>query len=497
MPTKNSFFYYLCLAVTIVIAKATFIAFFIAFGNFGLGPDEAQYWTWSKDLALGYYSKPPGIAWQIALSTFLFGDTEFGVRASSLILGSFIPIATFTLAKSCLLKPKTCFLASMAFAFSPLGILANVLAITDVGMVLFWTLAAQQACKALSEKALLPYYRIGFFILLGALFKWPTFLFWIFLIPLFIVRPKLYNKHFFLGIFLSLLALIPTIFWNMHNDWSTFKHVFSTIHNPSSSSADPAFFKGNFWEFIGMQALLIFPAAFILLCLILKAWYRDKNDIELSLVFCGASAFTIIVIYAFVAFFKKIQGNWCDFVYPQLFVIIAWGCCEKRPHLKKAFTASITAAAMMIIALPFFSHNFKHNVGWQNLTKELKNLGYNSSEHFLLSDKYQTSSILSFYGPEKKRAYFLNIHGIRNNQFSFWPGIESEAPEKTGFFVYIENAPNNFNNAKISSEYQKLLQDYFLNIEFLGQFSLQKNKSALIFKCSRYNGKASNKSELW
>ena len=34
-----------------------------------LGPDEAQYWRWGQHLDWGYYSKPPLIAWTIALST--------------------------------------------------------------------------------------------------------------------------------------------------------------------------------------------------------------------------------------------------------------------------------------------------------------------------------------------------------------------------------------------------------------------------------------------
>src|SRR6266446_4955373 len=41
-----------------------------------LFPDEAQYWVWSQQLALGYYSKPPLVAWLIALTTGLFGDSE-------------------------------------------------------------------------------------------------------------------------------------------------------------------------------------------------------------------------------------------------------------------------------------------------------------------------------------------------------------------------------------------------------------------------------------
>ena len=38
-----------------------------------LGPDEAQYWSWAKDLDFGYFSKPPMIAWIIAATTAVFG----------------------------------------------------------------------------------------------------------------------------------------------------------------------------------------------------------------------------------------------------------------------------------------------------------------------------------------------------------------------------------------------------------------------------------------
>src|SRR5258707_5903783 len=51
-----------------------------------LFPDEAQYWVWSQQLALGYYSKPPLVAWLIAVTTGLFGDSEFAVRLSAPLL---------------------------------------------------------------------------------------------------------------------------------------------------------------------------------------------------------------------------------------------------------------------------------------------------------------------------------------------------------------------------------------------------------------------------
>ena len=39
-----------------------------------LSVDEAQYWHWSHNLDFGYFTKPPFIAWIIALSTDIFGN---------------------------------------------------------------------------------------------------------------------------------------------------------------------------------------------------------------------------------------------------------------------------------------------------------------------------------------------------------------------------------------------------------------------------------------
>ena len=50
-----------------------------------LYPDESQYWVWSQTFDWGYFSKPPLIAWVIASSTTLFGDTDFAIRLPSLV----------------------------------------------------------------------------------------------------------------------------------------------------------------------------------------------------------------------------------------------------------------------------------------------------------------------------------------------------------------------------------------------------------------------------
>ena len=51
----------------------------------GLHVDEAQYWDWSRHLAWGYWSKPPGVAALIAVSTLLAGDGVLGVRLLAMV----------------------------------------------------------------------------------------------------------------------------------------------------------------------------------------------------------------------------------------------------------------------------------------------------------------------------------------------------------------------------------------------------------------------------
>src|SRR6266540_530953 len=56
------------------------IVYQVWFSPYELVADEAQYWDWSRRLSASYYSKGPGTAWLIALSTSVFGVSEWAVR---------------------------------------------------------------------------------------------------------------------------------------------------------------------------------------------------------------------------------------------------------------------------------------------------------------------------------------------------------------------------------------------------------------------------------
>ena len=61
------------LLILFLITTLRVVALFIS--PLELSVDEAQYWNWSHEINVGYFSKPPFIAWLISCSTFIFGDS--------------------------------------------------------------------------------------------------------------------------------------------------------------------------------------------------------------------------------------------------------------------------------------------------------------------------------------------------------------------------------------------------------------------------------------
>lgn len=485
----------------ILTVKALLAIWLILNAGIGLGPDEAQYWTWSQQIDWGYYSKPPGIAWQIWTGTTALGTTELGVRIGSVILSAAVSLAVYLLARVCLLQRSTAFWAAVAMALTPLGIMSSFLAITDVGMVLFWTLACATFASALQRGTPPNGILLGLLVMCGAFFKWPIYLFWL----LVLLYPKKLTRQVFLGMALSLLGLLPSIIWNAQHDWPTFLHVLYTITGSHGKEVGTTPLpKGNFWDFVGAQAALLSPILFILLLCAWSVLIRSRRSIPEAVRFCGTVSLILLGSYSAVAIVKKMQGNWCVFAYPTAIVFLSWYACE-HVRGKKWLIAGVTLSAVLatlpfaipflqaqsIVNIPYKINPFRHNVGWDRLHDELKNVGYDPEKHFLFGDKYQVSSILSFYGPGQKRAYFLNLQGSRKNQFSYWPSMADEQIGKTGFFVLTENRMDL--DDKIEA-YQKDLEEYFSEVRLLGVRPLfysygRPVKEALLFRCVNYNGK--------
>lgn len=466
--------------------KAFLVISAILYARIGLGPDEAQYWTWSQLLDWGYYSKPPGIAWQIKLGTLIFGNTEIGVRILSVVIGSLQAYAVYILAVRSELQPRTAFWAGIIMAFSPIGLIGSFLAITDGGLVLCWTCACCTLIAGLRSGKQPNCLVMGLWVMLGALFKWPMYVFWLFYLVFWrLYFPAQSFKKIIQGIALSLVGLLPSLWWNVSHEWATFRHVFATVQGGSTQRA-----LGNFPEFVGAQALLLSPILFILLLLALKGCWKNRYRLSIFIQILSIMCGSLLFFGSLISLVQKIQGNWIDFIYPSAIVLVAWYTLEANNSLNKVMKYGLSLSLLLVGGILFFkSDALKHNMGWENLAAGLQEKGYDPNKHYLIADKYQTTSILSFYAPQQKRAYFLNLQTMRKNQFAYWSSFDLDHYGKVGFFVSIENSRHLVKEIKKKKLfYLEKLQNYFNEVEFVGVIPLTYkgitiNKAAVVYRC--------------
>ena len=90
-----SFRFSLCLGALLALRLAAVYA-----AKTDLVLDEAQYWTWSRELAFGYFSKPPMIAWVIRGATEICGDGEACIRAASPVLYTLSSVVIFFIGRA-------------------------------------------------------------------------------------------------------------------------------------------------------------------------------------------------------------------------------------------------------------------------------------------------------------------------------------------------------------------------------------------------------------
>jgi 4-amino-4-deoxy-L-arabinose transferase-like glycosyltransferase len=481
--------------LAILLVKALILALLIQTGVIGLAPDEAQYWTWSRKLDWGYYSKPPGIAWQIGLTTAIFGHNLFAIRFGALLIGSLLSLAVYATARAAHLSQKGSFWAAIIAAFSPLGIYLSFFTTTDGGAILFFTLAAACVIKGAREGEAPPYLLAGLCIFAGALFKWTAFVFWPIALVYLILYKKLRLWPLVAAIAISLAALLPSLYWNLSHDWATFRHVGATVGGSRG---------GNFTDFLMAQIALLSPIFFILLVI----GYFYLKGVKNRQILLTAGFPLVALLYLLFSLFKKMQPNWACYLYPPAFPFVAWVGYERFTKgriwlpIGTALSILMVAAAFAIpwlqesgkLPLSYKFNPFRQAVGWDKLAPPLLEAGYRPQEDFLFADKYQTAGLLSFYATGQKGAYYFNISETRKTQLSYWPQMEENEVGKTGYFVVLENSDPESLEWYVT-HYQKRLAPYFESIRYCGAYPLfsvagTPVKHALIFQSLNYSGLA-------
>jgi 4-amino-4-deoxy-L-arabinose transferase-like glycosyltransferase len=269
--------------------------------------DDAQYWLWGKELAFGYFSKPPLIGWILALSTAIGGDGAFWIRLPMPLIHAGTALLLMTTAAR-LWDERTGAVAGLTFASLPAVGLGSVLLSTDTPMLfcfalglLAWTHLAERrsAGWALLLGAALGFgmlakYAMAYFLpgaVLAALLGW-----------------RIAPRDAAIAFVAALVLLAPNLWWNLTNGFAT------VAHTADNAGWDGLRLEFAAWaEFFGSQFGVAGPFVFAAFLAASVAVLRGRAEPPLVLVV--AFALPVLVIVSGQALISRALANWAAATY--------------------------------------------------------------------------------------------------------------------------------------------------------------------------------------
>jgi 4-amino-4-deoxy-L-arabinose transferase-like glycosyltransferase len=204
----------------------------LRFSTVDLFFDESQYWSWSQDLALGYFSKPPLLAWLIAAAEHLCGQSEACIRAPAPLMSLVISLLAYAIGRT-LYDLRTGFWAAMLAAFGTGSVFAARIVSTDTPLVLFWALALLAYVHLLKEADRRWAVVLGLAMGAGLLAKYAMlyFLPGLVLAAAFEKRARalLATPELRLALMSAAIVALPNILWNAANGFVAFRYAAGNV----------------------------------------------------------------------------------------------------------------------------------------------------------------------------------------------------------------------------------------------------------------------------
>lgn len=278
-----------------------------------LSEDEAHYWLWSQQPGWSYYSKGPGVAWLIAASTAVFGDTQFAVRAPAAVATAVGTLGAAAMARWAGADRVTTFAAALLYACVPALALAGVLMTIDAPYAACWMWAGAFAVRAIRSGSRGAWLGLGAAVALGFLFKYTILLILPgVLLALWAARRERAPLRFgaiAASAAVASLGLLPVVLWNADHDWATVRHLLGHLHAPGGDSNAGG--DWSFWWPLEFVALQIAVGGGVLLLAILALVRTPRDDPDRAAVRLGvALSLPIFAFYAAVSFLTRVEANW-------------------------------------------------------------------------------------------------------------------------------------------------------------------------------------------
>lgn len=346
-----------------------------------LYPDEAQYWLWSRELAFGYFSKPPMIAWLIWLTTKVGGDAEAWVRLSAPLLHAASVLVIHRIARQ-LYGGWTGLAAAAIYSLMPGVVLSSGLIATDAPLLFFLSLtiwAYVALADAVAPRRYFVAAGMGAALGLAFLSKYAA-IYALGSIALHFVISREARRRWcpaaaVLFVLFFVLVLAPNFAWNASHQFSTVKHTAS-----NANWGAQLFNIRELSEFLLSQFGVFGPVPFgVLLGGALWLGAKRKLQSQDLLLLCFSAPPLIIV--AGEAFVSRANANWAGAAFVAGSVLAAgwlhrWNA---RRWLIGGLTLQALFAAFFIVCMVNpraadavgLSNGFKRVRGWDQTVQAI------------------------------------------------------------------------------------------------------------------------------
>lgn len=337
------------IALLVILAVTVWRIALLPFGT-DLFVDEAQYWFWGQNLDLGYYSKPPVIAWVIRGFTSTFGsDDAFFIRLG----GPLFHAATGLMLMACarrIIGEGYAGWVGVTYVTAPAVAFASVYMSTDT-LLLFFVAVTLWAYAGLTRGA-----SIGLALLMGTAFglaflsKYSVLL----LVPgglvaLVLVREaRIGWRDFFVSAIAAAIVASPNLIWNILHDATTVRHT-TELAEWSHMHLD----LGNALEFFGAQFGVIGPVTFAAMLWASFGVLRGAASPWQRILFW--LSMPVVALITLQALTGKAYANWAALGYVAGVPLAVWWLRDRWKAglwVSLAINGFVTLAFPLVVAYP-------------------------------------------------------------------------------------------------------------------------------------------------